>query len=202
MYSSSSTALPKILEHIALEHGFKYFDDGDYDLNIIGERRISDRVTNEFDDYINIVHLERGKWIWHRYQATTDPGSYWLQKPGYKPTAIMKHPQQARGAWVLGMHRGKYEALVQWKPIQLWRDGNKDNHLDYSGEITTELVGINIHRSSTRPGGSKFVEKYSAGCQVFKDRAGLDKLVELAKLQRDTLGYKTFTYTLIPMMEE
>ena len=46
------------------------------------------------------------------------------------------------------------------------------------------------------------MEMYSAGCQVFKDRAGLDKLVELAKLQRDTLGYKTFTYTLIPMMEE
>ncbi len=202
MYISKSTQRPKILEHINREYGFVYFEDGDYDLNIIGERRIGDRSTNAFDDYINIVYLEHGKWNWHRFEATTDPGSYWLQKPGYKPTAIMKHPQQARGSWVLGEHRGQYPALVQWKPIQLWRDGNKDNHLDYTGPVSKELVGINIHRSSIKDGGSDKVDKWSAGCQVFKDRSGLDKLVELARLQKSQLGYHTFTYTLIPMMEE
>ena len=201
MFTSSSSARPSILEHINKEYGFVYFEDGDYDLNIIGERRIDDRTTNAFDDYINIVYLENKKWIWERYPATTDPGSYWLQKPGYHPTAIMAHPQQARGAWVLGKHRSQYEALVQWRPINLWRDGNKDNHLDYSGKITKSLCGINIHRSSLRDGGSDKVDRWSAGCQVFKDRTGLEKLVELAKLQKKNLGYHTFSYTLIPLME-
>ena len=200
-YTTTSKNVPKILNHIKKDYGFVYFDSGDYDLNIIGERRINDRETNMFDDFINIVYLSKGKWFWHRYEATTDPGSYWLQKPDYKPCAIMAHPQQARGAWVLGKHRGKYEALVQWRPIELWRDGNKDNHLDYTGPKTKELVGINIHRASTRDGGSYYVDKWSAGCQVFKEQEGLDKLVYCAKLQKKTLGYHTFSYTLIPLME-
>ena len=202
MFIGSSSTPPKILEHIQEKYGYKIFQDGDYDLNIIGERRIQDRVTNMYDDYIHIIYLEQRAWKHWRFEASTDPGSYWLQKPGYKPTAILVHPQQARGSWILGKHKGEYEALVQWRPVQLWRDGNKDNHLDYTGPIKKELVGINIHRSSIREAGSDHVDKWSAGCQVFKEPAGLHKLIEIAKLQKQKLGYHTFTYTLIPMMEE
>lgn len=195
------TEFPPLLIDV-LDMGYKIFDDAPFDLNIIGERTLP-ATDNAFDDFINVVYMdELGRWIHERFKATTDPGRYWLTKPNYKPCAIMVHPQQARGAWKLGKHRGKYEALVQWRPVKLWRDGNKDQHADYNGPITHELVGINIHKSSSKINGSVQVDRWSAGCQVFQNPADFERFMELVKLQIERCGYRTFTYTLITRQKE
>ena len=138
-------------------------------------------------------------WVEEWGPATTDPGSYWLTKPDYKPCAIYYHPQQARGAYEIGLHRGSYTALVQRRPVKFWRDGNKDEHADYYGVLYTDVIGLNIHRSSTRPEGGQTVDKWSAGCQVWKYAADHARMIELCKLQlQHHPTWTKFTYTLIP----
>lgn len=199
MIQNVYTGLPPILQKVK-EHGFVIFDDGDYDLNIVGIRNLNSNRDNEFDDKLIVAYKTADIWITEEFIITTDAGAYWLTKPDYKPCAIYKHPQQARGAYKIGLHRGKYEALVQIYPVEFWRDGNKDEHADYNcSQIFKERIGLNIHRSSTRESGSHYVDKWSAGCQVFKyaDERGFKRFMWLCKQQIESLGYKSFTYTLI-----
>ena len=199
MIQNVYTGLPPILKKVK-EHGYVIFDDGDYDLNIVGIRNLNSNRDNEFDDKLIVAYKTADIWITEEFIITTDAGAYWLTKPDYKPCAIYKHPQQARGAYKIGLHRGKYEALVQIYPVEFWRDGNKDEHADYNcSQVFKERIGLNIHRSSTRESGSHYVDKWSAGCQVFKyaDDRGFKRFMWLCKKQIESLGYKSFTYTLI-----
>ena len=44
--------------------GYKWFENGDYNVNIVGIRNseTGDRVTNKFDDKITITYKEDGEW--------------------------------------------------------------------------------------------------------------------------------------------
>jgi hypothetical protein len=197
MYVRTYEKLPIELVKVK-EAGFVIFDSKDYDLNIVGFRKLGDPDGfNQFNDRICIIYKRNQKWIVEEGAATTDPGRYWLTKPDYKPCAIYYHPQQARGAYRLGLHRGKYEALRQVKPAKFWRDGNKDEHLNYEGEIYNDLIYMNIHKSSSRGHGSTYVDRYSAGCQVWQDSKDHERMVELCYLQIKNTGYESFTYTLL-----
>ena len=201
MNRRESKRRPPILDRVE-SFGFKVFEEPNYDLNIIGVRKIHNRQDNEFDDTIHVCYRMLDIWVHEWGPATTDPGSYWLTKPDYKPCAIYYHPQQARGAYQIGFHRGNssHEGLKQVRPVKFWRDSNKDEHADYAGFVHKDLIGLNIHRSSTRPEGSHYVNKWSAGCQVFKYARDLARLIELCKLQIEhhPNWAKEFTYTLIP----
>ena len=71
-----------------------------------------------------------------------------------------------RGAYQIGKHKG-YRALQQAKPIDFYRDGNREGRLNTSSQaVEPAVIGANIHRSNAdRP--SMRVGKWSAGCQVF-----------------------------------
>jgi len=46
----------------------------------------------------------------------------------------------------LGLHKGKYKALVQAKPLTVIRNYNRDSVLNYnSGKEEPGMFGINIH---------------------------------------------------------
>jgi len=188
-------SLPPVLE-LVKERGFKVFSDGDYDLNIIGLRNLQNRESNLFDDVMHVVYKKGDIWVDEFFPCTTDPGAYWLQREDYKPCAIYYHDQQARGAYQMGLHRGT-PALRQMFPVQFWRDGNKDRHLDFGGPVYKDLIYLNIHRASKRAEGSHYVNKWSAGCQVLKYSIDMDRVLELCQLQRDTLSYHTFSYCLL-----
>ena len=110
-------------------------------------------------------------------------------------TAILV-PNQYRGCWQIGLHRGKYKALCQNKPVTVYRDNNKDNKYDLDpSNTTTGMFGINIHRSNetwTRT----TVDKYSAGCQVFNSPTDFNAFMRLCEKQKSLYG-NNFTYTLI-----
>ena len=58
--------------------------------------------------------------------------------------------------------------------------------------------GINIHRASLKNDGvTPEVGVWSAGCQVWQDVRDFQRMLELCYIQKETLGYETFTYTLI-----
>jgi len=185
---------PKILEH-AKALGFVVFD-GEMDLNLIGVRS-SVIVPNKFSDKFYIVYKKNGQWCEHCFPVTTVAGSYWLQNPTRaEGTAVVVHDRQYRSVWSIGMHKGKYEALSQTGLITVWRDGNKDDRVDYGGKEYEGHFGINCHRAN-RNHQSISVDKWSAGCQVLANPSHFHVLMTLCHAQKAAgLGDK-FSYTLI-----
>ena len=190
---------PKILDHLA-SLDYAVFEDGDWNLNIIGVRR-SNGEANKYDDTIVVCYKKNGLWQEERFAITTDPGLYWLHHPmNVKGTAVLC-PGQHSSSWAIGKHRGKYEALVQSKPVKVFRDSNKDDIIDMDPNTVREgLYGINIHRSGR--GRQEMVNKYSAGCQVFSDFHDFNAFMFLCEKQVDERGWKTFTYTLLTEPED
>src|SRR5210317_55472 len=187
---------PEILDRVE-ENGFVTFD-GVFDLNLIGLRS-PQQIANAFDDWFFVVcRGEDGLWHQWIFPCTTDAGLYWLQNPSnVLGTAIMVHPQQARGVYKLDLHAGKYLALCQRNgSVKVWRDNNKDEILDRGGEELEGYFGINIHRASSHRVLDD-VERYSAGCTVIQDPDDFDQLIELCHKQINTIGVESFTYTLI-----
>ena len=178
---------------------YKFFDTPGkkLNINIIGVRR-DNRGSNTFDDFILVMYREDETMISHRWLATTDPGKYWLMNPSNpKGTAVLV-PGQYRGTWQLGKHQGRYKALVQRKPVKVYRDDNKDEIIDFNNIITLideGYFGINIHRSNPYK-ESYVVNKWSAGCQVFKKVEDYNKFIQLCSDSAKIYG-NSFSYTLI-----
>lgn len=167
-----------------------------FELNIVGVRSDSTR-PNTFDDTIYVFfNNSEGKLVEHKFQATTDPGTYWLKNPmNPQGTAILKEGQYLN-TYGLGLHRGKYMALVQKRPVTVLRDYDRNAVLDFlNGTPDTGLFGINIHRASEN-GTTKVVEHYSAGCQVFANATDYLLFMTLCERHKQLYGNQ-FTYTLI-----
>ena len=185
---------PKILDYVA-SLDYAVFEDGDWNLNIIGVRKRHGE-PNKYDDTIDVCYKKNGLWQEERFPVTTDPGLYWLNNPGRVEGTAILCPGQYRGAWRIGKHRGKYDALVQVKAVRVFRDSNKDNFFNMEPNTVREgLYGINIHRSGR--GTTQNVNKYSAGCQVFSDFSDFNAFMYLCEKQIDERGWKNFTYTLL-----
>ena len=176
--------------------GYKVFenDNKPLNLNYVGIRDISG--VNKFNDWLVMFWKYRGQWSSFWRTATTDPGTYWLNNPSNPHgTAILKEDQY-RGAWKLGKHQGKYDALVQRKEVTVIRDWNKDGHLDIdSGYEDTGFFGINHHRANAK-NESVQVDKWSAGCQVTADPHLYDIFMQLCKESEEIWG-EGISYTLL-----
>jgi hypothetical protein len=167
-----------------------------FELNVIGIRA-NTSIPNVFNDSLNVLFTDNtGKPAAFSWKATTDPGTYWLKNPlNDQGTAVLK-PGQYIGSHALGMHRGKYLALVQVRPVTVVRDFNRDGKADYStGREETGLFGINIHRALAN-GTTKTIDNYSAGCQVFSNAEDFSLFLQLAERHKNLYG-NSFTYTLL-----
>jgi hypothetical protein len=170
-----------------------------YELNIVGIR--SDSTTpNKFDDSIHVFcKTADGEWDHRIHNATTDPGTFWLNNPmSPQGTAILREGQY-KNTYSLGMHRGKYLALVQTgSKVTVVRDYDRDTQLDYDNHKTeTGFFGINIHRALVS-GVTKSVDKHSAGCQVFENATEFAAFIARCTEHRKRYGNR-FSYTLIDL---
>jgi hypothetical protein len=186
----------KYLQSVIEDKGYAFFTKGDYNVNIIGIRN-PNQIANSFDDTIICAYKISGQWFIKEWQITTDAGKYWLQHPmNSKGTAILV-PNQYRGVYTIDKHLGKYYALCQRNgEVEVWRDDNKDQILDFN-DVSKQwgYFGINIHRSNPHTESQK-VEKWSAGCQVFKKIDDFNEFMEICNKAKDEWG-NSFTYTLI-----
>lgn len=169
-----------------------------YQLNIVGVRNPSVN-SNSFDDEVHVFYKKPdGKWNYHVYPATTDPGTFWLNNPSYEQGTAILAQGQYRNAYAIGKHKGLYTALVQVRPVTIIRDYDRDALLDfYNGSKQTGNFGINIHRAESF-GETKFINKYSAGCQVFQNAKDFEEFIKLCERHRSLYG-NTFTYTLVDL---
>lgn len=167
-----------------------------YELNIVGLRSKQTKA-NAFDDEIHVFYkTDKRKWNYHVYKATTDPGTFWLKNPSYpQGTAILKEGQY-ENAYSIGLHQGKYTALVEKKPVIVMRDYDRNTVLDFqNGKLETGVFGINIHHAASK-GKTLLIDKYSAGCQVFQSAEDFIQFIKLCEKHKSLYG-NVFTYTLI-----
>jgi len=129
--------------------------------------RCDKKLTNTFDDF-GVLWV--GGEIVEVFPCSTTAGKHYIQNPitygGITGTAI------ACSQLVIGSHQFKTSAnwkslwlgcpyFQQVKPIQIFRDGNKDANIDEK-IIQKGLFGINFHQA----GLGNFIDNWSAGCQV------------------------------------
>ncbi len=196
--------------------GYAFFAKKPYDLNLGGIRN-PNAEPDRFDDSFFVAFID-SRWTWRvaMWACTTDPGIYWLDERADREGKLNKEgtailiPGQYRSCWRIGLHNGKYPALVQnGRKFRVWRDLNKDGMLDRSGKVFTNVTGLNCHKAKnwedvdtasgkkTKVGLKSGVNKYSAGCQVSEVSYAHDYvLMPLARQQSRSGNGSTFSYTL------
>jgi len=176
--------------------GYAYFAGAkDYDVNIIGVRNsdTGKTVSNLFDDKLTISYRVDGKWFYHEWDATTEPGKKGVMQYHNANGVARLVPNQYRGVYAVSMHQGKYQAVCQrLGNVTVWRDKNKNMTFD-EVETDTGMFGINIHKAGTV---SSFVENWSEGCQVFKKVKDFNEFMVIANRAKEIHG-NHFTYTLL-----
>ncbi len=167
-----------------------------YRLNVVGIRNAAN-TSSSFDDKIAFFWYDdkdslKGKIT----DATTDPNVMYLNKPiNVNGTAILKSGQYV-DSYKLGLHKSKYQALVQTKPVTVIRDADRNSLLNFMGKTQTGIFGINIHKAGVDSKGNGIIDSASAGCQVFKNVADFNSMMAAAQKSRDKYG-NVFTYTLL-----
>ncbi len=171
-----------------------YFS-GHLNLNLIGIRA-DDTQANTFNDALAVMYDDAdGKTILKTYPITTDPGTYYRLHPiNVRGTAMLK-PGHYPQCWQIGAHRGKYRALVQRGLMTVYRDANRNGTLESGLPEDTGYFGINLHHSAIN-GYTQRVDRWSAGCQVFADKAHFDEVMALVDASADIYGDR-FSYTLL-----
>jgi hypothetical protein len=178
-----------------------FFDKRPYKLNFIGVRNPNNTSPTRFEDEIAYFYYDdNGNLNGRVVPATTSPSVYFLENPmASGGTAILKQGQY-KDAYGIGSHRGKYEAVVQVKPVTVIRDNDRNKFINFFAPTTTGLYGINIHHATVDKQDVHYIEKDSAGCQTFQNVSDFDDMMKLARKSRDLYGNK-FTYTLIDQKE-
>lgn len=166
-------------------------------LNIIGVRNSTATSQDKFDDLIAyFTYDNNGKIVGRVVTGTTDPSTYFLKSPmNLKGAAILKSGQY-KDAYQLGLHRNKYEALVQRKPVEVIRDNDRNALINYLAPTQTGLYGINIHKAQKGKNNEDIIGLDSAGCQVFRNIRDFDDMMQLARISKNKYG-NSFTYTLL-----
>lgn len=160
---------------------FPFYEDGR--VNIFGIRN-GYEVTDQFDDLIGVARYKDGKPELTTFKATTDAGRVFVLNPvNVKGTGILI-PGFHRDIWEIGLHNGRYEALIQTGgPVTVYRDNNRDGVYDRNpGSVDTGYFGINCHHKGY-PGEAAQVGNSSAACQVLE-------------------SMEEFISTFMPMMRE
>jgi len=176
--------------------GYSFFTKGNYNVNIIGVRN-PNPVANSFDDTMICAYKVKDQWVLKEWQITTDAGTYWLENPLNAKGCALLVPNQYRGVYKIDKHRNKYYALCQRNgEVEVYRDDTKDQILNFD-DATKQwgYFGINIHRSNPYS-ESTSVDKWSAGCQVFKKVDDFNEFMTICNKAREEWS-NSFTYTLI-----
>ena len=198
-YSNAQGQLAETIIAAMKNKGYRFFDHGMFNLNLIGIRN-SVMNTNTFNDLFVMIYLDPyGEMLVECFPMTTDPGFYYLENPiNVDGTAILP-PGQYPNMWRLGVHRDQ-ATLVQSGALKVWRDNNRDELIDV-GEFGDRMkesaaTGINLHDSGTYIAETLKVDRWSAGCQVLKYRGHRIHIRMLAEFSAGLYG-DGFTYTLL-----
>lgn len=185
------------LRTICKEKGYAFFENGDYNLNIIAVRN-DDLFDNRFTDTLYVAYKVKGVWQLLVIDWTTMPGTYGgvynpINVLGITGTAVLKEAQY-RGAYqFINDSNNVYGApyFQQVRLVTVYRDGDKDENFDRDMPQQTGLFGIMLHAM----GNGDFINNWSTGCQGSK----WSNFMEFVKIVRVAVSIygPIFTYTLL-----
>ena len=144
---------------VSKKRGYRVFEDYRKPLNLnIWVVRSNNQEAGKFDDIQIVFWKDVDRWNVHKFSCTADPSDHYLLNPiNPKGTAIVK-PDQYRGVWKLGLHKGRanHPALVQNSAITVIRDFNRDAILDY--KVPTNLY--RKHKETTANNNAGLTTKW------------------------------------------
>jgi hypothetical protein len=185
------------LRTLLAQHGHVVFR-GPYNLTL-GVLRASPGTLDRFDDLFYALHEdERGVWRLPTWACTADPGRPAVIAPRRASGVAILCTGQHRGAYEIGTHRGEYRCLVPTRPLPCWRDGNRDEVLDYAGKRFESSL-LQIHRGAAT--ADRPVGLWSAGCVAIVGH-GLDEVVDLAEVNTARGWGSTYSLSVIDVTEE
>lgn len=169
------------IHEVMRESGMVIFDKP-FDITLGGIRTL-DNKSNKFNDWLFASHFTKNGGINSVIvPGTTDAGLYYREHPmQIDGTAIIQHGIQHRGAYTYmkkGGHRGQ-EAFRQTGKMAYWRDANRDEYLDFDGEVRHAIYNTNIHDMGTLGNN---VNKWSAGC-LGATEENMELLYAMARVQ-------------------
>ena len=181
-------SLPEILE-VMHEKGYTV-GEGRHgaDLNLIGIRSAA-LEPEVFSDWIAVAYRDGGIWNFFPFPATTDPGTYWQNRPERVRGSAVLEPGQYPDLWRVGTYRGR-RALRQRGPARVWRGARREHYLDTEGVPEgVRQSGIDLFLAP----GPRDTRRWSAGGQVLQDPEHARFLLALctraARRQGDRFGY-------------
>jgi hypothetical protein len=183
------------LKAMYLKKGHRFYDKGDYNVNVFGVRLATS--TDEWDDIIGIAYRENGVPKLKVYKGTTDPGTFYLKELLNKKGCAILVPGQYPSSHAIGPHGKKaYDALRQKGKLKVYRDGNLDkvHDMDVSTIDEGDSFFINVHHGYD----ADKVGKNSAGCQVIRSRKDFKEFMSICHMASATRG-NSFTYTLFDL---
>ncbi len=119
---------------------------------------------NKFDDLIGFIDGDSVV----LFDGTTNAGTKPLLNPSRADGVALVCPGQYIDAWTMGLHKGKYDAWKQVKPVNYWRDNDKDIIHEKGGKVYSGVQGFNWHRANELVKSTN-VENWSEGCMVVAD---------------------------------
>ena len=163
--------------------------------------RTSYEVTNKFDDFWHVLWIENGEEKILTIKCTTKAGlkGAFDAPPtveGIHGTAVIIFPQECKNAWKFidgGVPTRSYpwnhSYFAQIAPINYWRDGNKDTHIDKVQEQDKKIFGTQWHVMSNPPPAwqSGNVNNWSEGC-MGAEYAELEKILPIARKSAAVYG--------------
>lgn len=170
-----------------------------YYINILAIRGydisgFNDNKDNIFNDTLCIFGNDfYTNGLFQMYKCTTDPGEYYYEHLLNPKGVAILCPGQYVGAYCLGIHNNKYEALVQrLRPVNVYRRKNKTD-INYKKVVYTGMYGINLHKGIDE---SDLVGSASAGCISFYDIEDFEIFMSLCRKHKSVYGNK-FNLTLM-----
>lgn len=150
-------------------------------------------APNEFNDRRIVIKFVDGlPQIVNHWQATTEPGDFYTERPLNRAGAARIAFGQYR-AWAVGIHGNAepHEALVQVKPVTVCRDLNKDFRRT-GDKLDTGNFGINQHWGYDF--AQNDIKNASAGCLVGRRREGHREFMRLVKGDRRYVINKDYVF--------
>lgn len=169
-----------VIKQSVINKGYKFFDSGNFNLNIIFVRE-DNKITNYFTDKLYVLYYIAGNKQIFECNATTKPGIKGsIDSPitydGVTGTAIIKPNQYRSSFQFIDSYNefSKYPYLKQIKPLNYLRDGDKDYNID--DEIDSDgdsyiakgqdnkIFGTHVHRMSNNGATGFPINNWSLGC--------------------------------------
>ena len=155
--------------------------------------------TNSFDDRAGTVYRDhQGELQVKLYDATNDPGLYWLDNPPKPEGTAVPCSGYYTGAMLLGDHRGRpgllNRGLTAIDYDRYVSDGSGGWRVNE--ERVSKFVGLNIHRAGT---ASTQVDRWSAGCTVYARAGDMEEVLDTCERALDFCkgGTLYFSYAIL-----